>query len=280
MFDGSPLYLVRMRIDNKPVVKTYKPESLKPIKTQENNKMNHESIQLANATKHMCEVLWENLQEEMTFSKAIKLIECEPKYGRAVWDVLYKTYKKIRPTSGRGLGSKVVMTMPVAPSDIVERVGQQAGSIMSVIRGAKDYLLQVSDEDAEVMKREGYDDSVIDEDDHDLDDNFQPKVIDAPEPEPEREPEKEEARVEGVLYDQIATTMKAVLERAFEEDGHDVEKGMLAKMIIMSVPVNYLRETIANNEILALMNATDLHDELKRRGFEGSMTRTVTQTLS
>lgn len=32
MFDGSPLYLVRMRIDNKPVVKTYRPESLKPIK--------------------------------------------------------------------------------------------------------------------------------------------------------------------------------------------------------------------------------------------------------
>lgn len=32
MFDGSTLYLVRMRIDNKPVVRTYKPESLKPIK--------------------------------------------------------------------------------------------------------------------------------------------------------------------------------------------------------------------------------------------------------
>lgn len=32
MFDGSPLYLVRVRIDNKPVVRTYKPESLKPIK--------------------------------------------------------------------------------------------------------------------------------------------------------------------------------------------------------------------------------------------------------
>lgn len=32
MFDGSPLYLVRLRIDNKPVVKTYRPESLKPIK--------------------------------------------------------------------------------------------------------------------------------------------------------------------------------------------------------------------------------------------------------
>lgn len=32
MFDGSPLCLVRMRIDNKPVVKTYRPESLKPIK--------------------------------------------------------------------------------------------------------------------------------------------------------------------------------------------------------------------------------------------------------
>lgn len=235
--------------------------------------MNHESIQLANATKHMCEVLWENLQEEMTFAKAIRLTECEPKYGRAVWDVLYHGYKKIRPTSGRGLGSKVVMTMPVAPSDIVERVGQQAGSIMSVIRGAKEYLLQVSDEDAEVMKREGYD-----EEDHDLDDNFQPKVIDAPEPEPEQE--KEEAKVEGISYDQIATTMKAVLERAFEEDGHDVEKGMLAKIVVMSIPFELLMDAIRAANVLPLFNAIELHDALKEMGFEGPMKRTVTETLS
>lgn len=239
--------------------------------------MNHEAIQLANATKHCCEVLWENLQEEMTFSKAIKLVECEPKYGRAVWDVLYHGYKKIRPTSGRGLGSKVVMTMPVAPSDIVERVGQQAGSIMSVIRGAKEYLLQVSDEDAEVMKREGYDDSVID--DHDLDDNFQPKVIDAPEPEPEQEPEKEEAKVEGVSYDQIATTMAAVLTRAFEKDGHDEDKAMLAKKVIGSIAIDYLLDAIRSLNVLPLFNAIELHDALKEMGFDGPMTRTVTQTL-
>lgn len=235
--------------------------------------MNHESIQLANATKHMCEVLWENLQEEMTFAKAIRLTECEPKYGRAVWDVLYKTYKKIRPTGGRGMGSLVKMTMPVAPSDIVDKVGMQAGCIMMVINGAKDYLLQVSDEDAEVMKREGYD-----EEDHDLDDNFQPKVIDAPEPEPEQE--KEEAKVEGISYDQIATTMKAVLERAFEEDGHDAEKGMLAKIVVMSIPFDLLMDAIRAANVLPLFNAIELHDALKEMGFEGPMKRTVTETLS
>lgn len=171
------------------------------------------------------------------------------------------------------MGSLVKMTMPVAPSDIVDKVGMQAGCIMTVINGAKDYLLQVSDEDAEVMKREGYD-----EEDHDLDDNFQPKVIDAPEPEPEQE--KEEAKVEGISYDQIATTMKAVLERAFGEDGHDVEKGMLAKIVVMSIPLNLLMDAIRAANVLPLFNAIELHDALKEMGFEGPMTRTVTQTLS
>lgn len=235
--------------------------------------MNHESIQLANATKHMCEVLWENLQEEMTFAKAIRLTECEPKYGRAVWDVLYHIYKKIRPTGGRGMGSLVKMTMPVAPSDIVDKVGMQAGCIMMVINGAKDYLLQVSDEDAEVMKREGYD-----EEDHDLDDNFQPKVIDAPEPEPEQE--EKDAPLEGISYGQIEGTIEAVLNRAFEKDGYFEEKAHLALHLVRCIPIDHLLESLKSDNVLALIPEGVLYKELRKRGYEGAMTKTEIKTLS
>lgn len=229
--------------------------------------INHEAIQLANATKHVCDVLWENLQEELSFGKAIKLTECEPRYGRPVWDTLYHTFKKIRPTRGRGLGSFVKMTMPVNAADIIEKVGENAGCIKSVIIEAKAYLNRpAEDEDAELR----YDDRVIDDAD-DLADNFQPKVIDAPEQEPERP--KEEAKVDGISYAEIAATMRAVLARAFDEDGCDREKSMLANKIIGSIPIDYLHDAIMGNDVLALMHPSELHDELKRRGYEGVLKR-------
>lgn len=225
--------------------------------------MNHEAIQLANATKHICEILWNNLQEQMGFSSARKLVECEPKYGRAVWEALYSDLKKIRPVSGRGMGSMVIMTMPVAPSNIIDYVGKRANSVKSVIADAKAYLLQPSNEDIEVMEREGYDVSNIQRaaEDDDLADNFQPKVIDGPAPAEEKneEPAKEEKPQRS--REEVIEDIKHSIDVIMTSEGcEDVQAEIIA----------YCVENLP---------AQVLYDELKRRGFDGLMKRVITETL-
>lgn len=249
--------------------------------------INHEAIQLANATKHVCDVLWENLQEELSFGKAIKLTECEPRYGRPVWDTLYHTFKKIRPTRGRGLGSFVKMTMPVNAADIVEKVGENAGCIKSVITEAKAYLNRpAEDEDIEAMPAK-YDDSVIDDAD-DLADNFQPKVIDAPEQEAEAPQEENSAmdnaerRVDGVSYEEVARAVVKVLESAWDSEGSDEEKVMLANTIVECFPLDILEAAVNHIDdgcVLSLFPARALYDELKRRGYEGVLKKISIEVL-
>lgn len=247
--------------------------------------INHEAIQLANATKHVCDVLWENLQEELSFGKAIKLTECEPRYGRPVWDTLYHTFKKIRPTRGRGLGSFVTMTMPVNAADIIEKVGENAGCIKSVIIEAKAYLNRPADEDIEAMPAK-YDDSVIDDAD-DLADNFQSKVIDAPEQEAEAPQEEDSAmddaerRVDGVSYEEVARAVVNVLETAWDSEACDEDKVMLANTIVGCFPLDILGAAVNHIDgcVLSLLPARALYDELKRRGYEGVLKKISIEVL-